>query len=78
MQYSRVRRHPGGHQRPVSLPHTHAVVLKVGDHRILAKLCAVSLHYGPGQQGSVHIDDGRVVPQGEPTNDDGIEANALR
>ena len=39
--------HPCGHQRAVTLPHTHGVVLKTGDHRVLAKLGAVPLHKSP-------------------------------
>ena len=39
--------HPRGHQGPVTLPHTHRVILKTGDHRVLAKLSAVPLHKSP-------------------------------
>ena len=39
--------HPRGHQGPVTLPHTHRVILKTGDHWVLAKLSAVSLHKSP-------------------------------
>ena len=41
--------HPGGHQGPVTLPHTHGVVLETGDHRVLAKLGAVPLHKSPAK-----------------------------
>ena len=50
----------------LSSSHADTVLEEAGDDRMLPKLCGVSLNQGLPEQGLVHVDDGRVVPDREP------------
>ena len=56
------------HLRP---PDTDAVLEEAGDDGVLAELRGVPLHQGAAHQRLVHVDDGRVVPDGEPRDHGG-------
>ena len=62
----------------LSSSHADAVLEETCDDRMLPKLCSVSLDQGLPKQGLVHVDDGRVVPDGEPGLLHGRQHRAVR